>query len=403
MSPKSVFILLFSLNLLNYIDRQILFSVFPLIKADLALSDAQLGVLASAFMFVYMIAAPLVGFIADRTPRQYAVSVCAFLWSAATMLSGAAKNYFHLFAARSFIGIGEAGFTSVSPSFLAERFPPEKRARVLAAFGLALPAGSALGYLLGGFLGLHFGWRSAFFIVGLPGAFAAAYAAFNLKDQRPVKTKEEKPSLLTYLNLLKNKPFLFVCLAQAMGTFTLGGLAAWMPTYMHRYYDFSVAQAGTVFGALSITAGAAGTFLGGFLADKLLKKTKKAYYIISAASFTAALPFGLAAASCGDFKISLALFALAIMLVFMQTGPLNAAIVNLTDVKIRSMAFAVNIFIIHALGDAISPALLGKASDLFSLKTAVAAAMLFVLPAALFCAAAAKADNAANADFKIKS
>lgn len=403
MSPKSVFIQLFSLNLLNYIDRQILFSVFPLIKADLALSDAQLGVLASAFMFVYMIAAPLVGFIADRTPRQYAVSVCAFLWSVATMLSGAAKNYLHLFAARSFIGIGEAGFTSVSPSFLAERFPPEKRARILAAFGLALPAGSALGYLLGGFLGLHFGWRSAFFIVGLPGAFAAAYAAFKLKDQRPVITKEEKPSLLSYLNLLNNKPFLFVCLAQAMGTFTLGALAAWMPTYMHRYYNFSVAQAGTVFGVLTITAGAAGTFLGGFLADKLLKKTKKAYYIISAASFTAALPFGLAAASYGNFKISLALFALAIMLVFMQTGPLNAAIVKLTDVKIRSMAFAVNIFIIHALGDAISPALLGKASDLFSLKTAVAAAMLFVLPAALFCAAAAKADNTANSDFKIKS
>lgn len=403
MSPKSVFIQLFSLNLLNYIDRQILFSVFPLIKADLALSDAQLGVLASAFMFVYMIAAPLVGFIADRTPRQYAVSVCAFLWSVATMLSGAAKNYLHLFAARSFIGIGEAGFTSVSPSFLAERFSPEKRARILAAFGLALPAGSALGYLLGGFLGFHFGWRSAFFIVGLPGAFAAAYAAFKLKDQRPVITKEEKPSLLSYLNLLNNKPFLFVCLAQAMGTFTLGALAAWMPTYMHRYYNFSVAQAGTVFGVLTITAGAAGTFLGGFLADKLLKKTKKAYYIISAASFTAALPFGLAAASYGNFKISLALFALAIMLVFMQTGPLNAAIVKLTDVKIRSMAFAVNIFIIHALGDAISPALLGKASDLFSLKTAVAAAMLFVLPAALFCAAAAKADNTANSDFKIKS
>lgn len=315
------------------------------------------------------------------------------------MLSGSAKNYFHLFAARSFIGIGEAGFTSVSPSFLAERFPPERRARVLAAFGLALPAGSALGYLLGGFLGLHFGWRSAFFIVGLPGAFAAAYAAFKLKDERTANKKQEKPKLANYSALLKNKPFLFVCLAQAMGTFTLGGLAAWMPTYMHRYYDFSVAQAGTVFGALTITAGAAGTFLGGFMADKLLKKTKKAYYFVSAASFTAALPFGFAAVICGDFKISLFLFAAAIMLVFMQTGPLNAAIVNLTDVKIRSMAFAVNIFIIHALGDAISPALVGGASDMFSLKTAVAAAMLFVLPAALFCAAAAKADNAAKNGF----
>lgn len=393
MSPKSVFVLLFSLNLLNYIDRQILFSVFPLIKADLALSDAQLGILASAFMFVYMLAAPIVGFIADRTPRQYAVSVCAFLWSAATMLSGAAKNYIHLFAARSFIGVGEAGFTSVSPSFLAERFPPSKRARVLAAFGLALPAGSALGYLLGGFLGARFGWRSAFFLVGLPGAFAAAYAAFKLKDERTADKNPQKPKFANYSALLKNKPFLFVCLAQAMGTFTLGGLAAWMPTYMHRYYDFSVAQAGTVFGALTITAGAAGTFLGGLAADKLLKKTKKAYYWLSAASFAAALPFGLAAVNCGDFKLSLALFAAAIMLVFMQTGPLNAAIVNLTDVKIRSMAFAVNIFIIHALGDAVSPALVGAASDCFTLKTAVAAAMVFVAPAAAFCAAAAKTDK----------
>ena len=393
MNAKTVFVLLFSLNLLNYIDRQILFSVFPLIKEDLLLSDAKLGILASAFMFVYMFAAPAIGYIADRTPRQYAMAVCAFLWSGATMLSGAAKNYFHLFAARSFIGIGEAGFTSVSPSFLAEKFPAAKRAEVLALFGMALPAGSALGYLLGGFLGFHLGWRSAFFLVGLPGALIAVFILLKLKDGREKNLKTEKPKFKNYFSLLKNKPFLFVCLAQAMGTFTLGGLAAWMPTFMHRYYDFSVAQAGTVFGALTIISGAAGTFLGGFLADKMLKRTKKAYYLVSAVSFTAALPFAVAALSFGNPIAALTFLGIAIMFAFLQTGPLNAAIVNLTDIKIRSMAFAVNIFIIHALGDAISPAFVGAVSDTLGLRTAVLSTMLFVLPAALFCLAAAKADK----------
>ncbi len=393
MSPKSVFILLFTLNLLNYIDRQILFSVFPLIKTDLGLSDSQLGILASAFMWVYMLAAPLVGYIADRTPRQYALSACAFLWSIATMAAGTAKNYFHLFFARSLIGAGEAGFTTVSPSFLAERFPPEKRARILALFGIALPAGSALGYLLGGLLGLKFGWRTAFFLVGLPGALTAVFILLKLKDERVIVKKENKPSLKNYLSLFKNKSFILVCLAQAMATFTLGGLAAWMPTYMHRYYDFSVAQAGTVFGAITIISGALGTFLGGFIADRLLKKTKLAYYFVSATGFMAALPFAIGSFYCGNKILSLVLLAFAIMFSFIQTGPLNAAIIKLTDLKIRSMAFALNIFIIHALGDAISPALVGGVSDIFSLKTAVVMATAFALPAAFFCLMAAKNDK----------
>lgn len=309
------------------------------------------------------------------------------------MLAGTAKNYFHLLFARSFIGAGEAGFTTVSPSFLAERFPAEKRARILALFGIALPAGSALGYLLGGILGLKFGWRTAFFLVGLPGALTAVFILLKLKDERTEVKKENSPSLKNYLTLFKNKPFISVCLAQAMATFTLGGLAAWMPTYMHRYYDFSVAQAGTVFGAITIISGAAGTFLGGFIADKLLKKTKYAYYFVSAFGFAAAVPFAFAAFFCGNKILSLALLAIAIMFSFIQTGPLNAAIIKLTDLKIRSMAFALNIFIIHALGDAISPALVGGVSDIFNLKTAVLSATAFALPAAFFCLIAAKTDK----------
>lgn len=395
MNAKTVFTLLFLLNLLNYVDRQILFSVFPLIKTDLNLSDAQLGILASAFMFVYMFAAPLTGFIADRKPRQYIMSFCAFVWSIATMLTGKAGNYLHLFAARSFIGIGEAGFTAVSPSFLAERFKQENRAKVLAFFGLALPAGSALGYFLGGVLGLKFGWRASFFIVGLPGALLASLILVFLKDTRKSATESKKMQLKNYCSLLKNKPFLFICLAQAMSTFTLGGLAAWMPSFMNRYYGFSVAQAGTVFGTITVIAGVAGTFLGGIFADRLLKKTKKAYYFVSALSFSISVPLGAVSLVLTQINPYSAIFflAAAIMFVFMPTGPINAAIVGSTDIKIRSMAFAVNIFIIHALGDCISPALLGGVSDMFNLKAAVWAALFFIIPATFFSISAAKSDK----------
>ncbi|MDR0952698.1 MAG: MFS transporter [Elusimicrobiota bacterium] len=390
MSLRAIFIILFSINLLNYIDRQILFAVFPLIQLDLNLTDTQLGLLASVFMLVYMLIAPFIGYAADRTPRQIWISLSAFLWSIATMLTALASDFKHLLTARSFIGVGEAGFTSVSPSFLAEKFQKKSRAKVLAFFALALPIGSALGYLLGAWLGHLFGWRQAFIIVGLPGVILAALVFFKIKDTRKTPPREEKPKAKEYLKLLKNKPFLFVCLAQAMGTFTLGGLAAWMPTYFHRYFDMSVSYAGTAFGLITIIAGAIGTLIGGIVADKLFIKTNKAYFLVSAISFCLAFPFGILALLAHNTALALVLFAIAIMFVFLQTGPMQAAIVDTTSLKIRSMAFALNIFIIHALGDAISPAIIGLLSDFINLKTAVFAAMLFIFPAAIFAFIAAK-------------
>jgi len=155
MNARKLFWILFSLNLFNYIDRQVLFSVFPLIQNELSISDFQLGSLASVFMLVYMCYAPIVGFFADRHPRQYWIATSALIWSAATSLSGLAKNYTSLLAARACIGIGEGGFTTIAQPFLAEQYPKNKRATILSYFGLALPAGSALGYLLGALIGAN--------------------------------------------------------------------------------------------------------------------------------------------------------------------------------------------------------------------------------------------------------
>lgn len=389
MNPKIILLILFLINLFNYIDRQVLFAVFPLLAKDLNLNDAQLGVLGSVFMIVYTLTAPVIAYFADRSPRQIWVSICAVLWSGATALTGMAKNFFHIAMARSFIGVGEAGFTSVSPSLAAEGFSKDVRARILSILGLALPLGSALGYLLGGLIGQHYGWRMAFYALSIPGFLLAAWAFLYIKDKRKTQNAE-KIKISNYLQFFKSKSFVYLCLAEAMATFTLGGLAAWMPTYFHRYYGFTIAEAGTKFGVMIIIAGLIGTLGGGVLSDYLIKKTKRAYFYTTLFGYMMALPLGLFALLCENNTISLICFGVAMSFVFLQTGALNAAIISLTSLEIRSMAFAFNIFIIHALGDAISPMTIGKISQSFDLQLAVFIAIIFLIPAIVFCYFAAR-------------
>ena len=391
MNPKRLFWILFLLNLFNYIDRQVLFSVFPLIQTDLKITDFQLGTLASVFMLVYMCYAPLVGFFADRHPRQYWIAASALLWSAATFLSGLARNYGSLLASRGAIGIGEGGFTTIAQPFLAEQYPKKKRATILAYFGLALPAGAALGYLLGGVIGGSWGWRTAFMLVGAPGLLLGLLALLCIKDrEHRYLGKRKKPGAVQYISLLKNKPFLFLCLSHAMQTFTLGGLSAWMPTYFHRFFAMDVSQAGLVFGSMVIAAGALGTFIGGRTADRLLKKTDYAYFIVIAASFILMIPFAGAGVVSHRMPFSLITFFIAMVFMFIPLGPISATLVALSSRKIRSMAFAVNIFLIHALGDALSPALIGRLSDTFGLKIAVLGCVAMLLPACIFLHLSAK-------------
>lgn len=391
---KRLFWILFLLNLFNYIDRQVLYSVFPLLQTDLHLNDFQLGTLASVFMLVYMCYAPLVGFFADRTERHKWVGASALIWSAATLACAAAKNYASLLFTRGFIGIGEAGFTTIAQPFLAENYPKEKRAGILAIFGLALPAGSALGYVLGGFIGLHWGWRAAFLLAGVPGIVLGLLSFTHLKDLRRQMQKEaDKPGPKDYTALLKNKPFLCICLAHAMITFIIGGLSAWMPTYLHRYLALDVASAGTVFGALVVVCGAAGTFAGGKIADRLLNVTPKAYFWVMGLSLAALLPPAWIGVQTQRPALALACFAVAIVCLFLPTGPVAAALVSATRSKVHSMAFAVNIFIIHALGDALSPLLVGKASDGWGLKIAVLLCCLAAVPGIVFTWMAARLER----------
>ncbi|KAF0124925.1 MAG: sugar phosphate permease [Elusimicrobia bacterium] len=377
-SPYSrrVLLLIFAISLFNYIDRQILYAVFPLIKEDLRLTDTELGFLASSFMIVYTLFAPFAGWFGDRMRRPLVIGASAIFWSAATFFSGLIKSYPQLILTRSLVGIGEAGYGPVSPSYLAEWFPPGSRARVMAFYSLAIPVGSAIGYLLGGWLGHNFGWRNAFFIVAVPGALLGAAALF-LKEN-PQKKENGAPGMADYRELLRNKTFLLIAFSLAIATFSVGGLAAWMPSYFVRTYGLNVAKAGFVFGAVTVCAGIIGNTAGGLLADWLKKYTPRAYFIVGCLTFFASIPFGLAAVLTEDFNTAIAMIFMAETLIFMHSGPYHAAIVEITPLKIRSMAFAVAIFILHAFGDAVSPTIIGIISDSSGLAVAIFLAMLFL-------------------------
>ncbi|MCX5790884.1 MAG: MFS transporter [Elusimicrobia bacterium] len=374
---RKVLALIFCVSLVNYVDRQVLYAVFPLLKTDLRLSDAQLGFLASSFMIVYMCFAPFVGYFGDRVRRPLIVGVSAIFWSVATLASGFIHGYGQLVGTRSAVGIGEAGYGTVSPSYLAEWFPVEKRGRVMALYALAIPVGSAIGYLAGGYLGQRYGWRNAFFIVAVPGVLLGIAALF-FKETPEKRQRPERVPFSAYSALLRNKTYMLVAFSMAIGTFSVGGLAAWMPSFFVRNFGLSVARAGLLFGTVTVLAGIGGNLAGGWAADWLHKRTKRGYFIVGYLSFFLSMPFGAAAMVADSLNMCLAMVFLAEFFVFMHSGPYHAAIVETVPVPMRSMAFALAIFILHAFGDAVSPYLVGLVSDAAGLNVAIFLSVLYL-------------------------
>ncbi len=373
--------LLFGVNFLNYIDRQVIFAVQVLIQHDFSLTDAQLGTLGSAFMIVYMAASPITGYLADRWPRQWFVSAGVGLWSLATGAAGLAGDYWHLMTARAAVGIGEAGYATVSPGLLSDLFPPSMRGRIMSIFYMATPVGSALGIVLGGYLGEHYGWRTAFMAVGLPGLLAALAALWLPDPPRGAldggaSKGATRPGLADYRKLLEIPSFLINTAGMAAYTFSMGGLIAWMPTYFVRERGMRLDEATFKFGAISVAAGVLGTIAGGWLGDRLQRRIPGAYFLLSGCGLALGVPCAIASVAVAEPTISWSLLFLAEFFLFLNTGPLNAALVNVVPAGMRGTAFACNIFFIHLLGDVPSPPLIGMLSDHFGLARAVILASL---------------------------
>jgi|WetSurMetagenome_2_1015567.scaffolds.fasta_scaffold17299_3 MFS transporter, Spinster family, sphingosine-1-phosphate transporter len=369
-------VLMTLLNFVNYIDRTILAAVLPKVGADLHLTDDKLGLLGGAFLFSYMCTSPIFGQLATRFSRTRLMAAGVAVWSLATAGGGLARSFGQMFAARATVGVGEASYATISPTLLSDYYPKNRRGRVFSIFFLATPVGTAVGYLLGGFLEAHFGWRTAFFAVGLPGVLLALLTLSAPDPPRginddPSEPVERQPFGATLRALAANRVYVLTVLGFTAYTFALGGMIIWAPTYFNRERGLDLVWANMLIGGISVAAGIGGTFVGGYLSDLLSARIRQAYLYVSGVSMLLAIPLAWVGLSATTPAVYIGALFAAEFFVFLSTGPINVVLVSVVPVAMRAMAMAVSIFVIHLLGDAISPYILGVVSVRSSLSTAV--------------------------------
>lgn len=363
------------LNFLNYLDRFVLAAVLEKLRHDPAfagVSDARFGLLQTAFVVVYMLLSPAAGVLGRRVPRTWLIAGGVGLWSSATVGSGLSRGYGEMLISRALIGCGEAGYATVAPAMIGDLFSRDRRSRVLAIFYLATPVGSALGFMLGGAMAEHYSWRAAFFVAGGPGLLLALGSLLlpdpprGLRDDAPVAAATRRPLLVELRELLGNRDYLRTTAGTTLMTFTLGGLAFWVPTYLQEVRHMSVGSANLVFGQIAVVSGIVGTLAGGFLGDAWAKRDPNGYFRLSGLGLLVAAPFAFAVPFVGSLTLTLVFTFVGELFVFLNTGPLNTALINSSPPSIREAAVGMNVLCIHLLGDAISPPLLGAMIDALS-------------------------------------
>lgn len=377
-------VLLTALNFVNYIDRYILPGVQEQVKGEFHISDAQIGSLTLWFMLAYMFTSPITGWLGDRYPRKPMIVVAALFWSGINFLTATVHSYDSLNLRHAALGVGEASFGIFAPSLLADFYPADQRNRVLTIFNVAIPVGAALGYLVGGTVGEHYGWRMSFIVSAVPGTIIALLIAFFMKEPARGASQHDKAKLEkgTVLSLLRNKAYLSSVLGYAAVTFSLGGISWWMPSFLQRIDGRSQSSAAYIMGAITVVAGLGGTITGGTIAQKWSRTNPKALYLVPAISAAIAVPPALV---CFFGPHSLTLYGLgaAIFLIFLGTGPVNAATLNAVRPEIRATAMAGQLFLIHALGDAISPRIIGTVSDHSTLNLGLGSTLITMLLASV--------------------
>jgi predicted MFS family arabinose efflux permease len=348
--------LLLGINLFNYIDRQILAAVEPQIRATFFLENNQnamaiTGTLGTAFLVTYMLSAPALGWLSDRFSRWIIIGLAVTLWSLASGASGLAATFAALFITRVFVGIGEGGYGPAAPTVLADLFPLQTRGRVMAVFCAAIPVGSALGYVLGGWISEHLGWRWAFYLVTPPGLLLGVLCFFQ-RDPRAggiARPAAQRATREDYLTLFRTPSYVFNCAAQTAMTFAIGGIGFWVAAYLK--FRGQPASSTKFFGAIIVVAGLVSTLLGGWAGDRLRKTFAGSYFLVSGVGMIAAFPLFVAMLFT-PFPAAWLLMFGSVFFMFLNTGPSNTALANVSLPRVRATAFALNILVIHALGDA---------------------------------------------------
>lgn len=355
------------MNLLNYVDRWVPSAVKSLFKEDLQLTDAETSWPLTAFIFVYMIASPIFGALAETKNRRVLIAIGVAAWSIATAAAGLSVGFWSLMVTRALVGVGEAAYATLAPSLLADFFPPEKRNKAFTIFYVAIPVGSALGFAIGGALGAAHGWRTAFYAVGLPGLAIAALALL-MKDPVRGAFDDAPPRQVSFPEairlLLKNPVYLVTVAGYTLVTFATGGIGDWFAEFLHRVRGMELEKATLAIGASAIIGGLLGTSLGGVVADRLVGVTRQPYLAVSGVFMVpATLLVCLALFVFQDPTWVIASVIAAQVFVWAYNAPVNALLVNSVEPSLRARAFGISILCIHALGDAVSPPIIGSISD----------------------------------------
>jgi len=386
---------MFGINLLNYLDRYVAASVAPMVQKELHLTDSEIGLFGTAFLLVYAVAAVPFGYWADRGVRKHVIGIGVAIWSVATLLTGFARTYLQLFISRAAVGIGEASYYPAGTSLMSDYFPKEVRSRVMSIWGAGSTVGIALGFAGGGYLADLYGWRTAFFICGGPG-LVFAILAFTMRE--PLRGAVEKgPSLRKtadagirqFFDLLKIPTLRATIIAQTLLFFVLASNAFWLPTVLQRRFDLTSTSAGVLAGGVIVIGGLVGTLAGGWLADKRATSTPTAHLEVGIAGFVAGAVLVTAAILSPTMTVFVPLFLLAVVALYLYSGPFTALSQNVVSPGLRASAVTALLFIAHVFGDSHSPFDIGLLSDWLGGNLQLA--LLITSPTLLLAAAAVAA------------
>jgi len=362
--------LFFLINVTSYMDRMVLSVLVEPIRVELGLSDTQIGLLTGfAFAVFYALMGFPIARLADRGSRRRIIAISLVLWSVMTALSGRAQNFTGLFLARVGVGVGEAGCFPTCNALIADLFPPKRRAMAMGIFMCGSTVGVILGFVIGGYLAEAYGWRTTFFLVGMPGVLVAMLVMFTMKETPSPATDTNKldvPYRKLVKELLSSTNYCRLVLGASMGTFVTYGMAQWAPTFFIRSHGMSLSEVGTSFGLCYGGGSALGMILGGWAADKLQARNIVWISRVPAIAYMISFPLMAAAFYVDNSVLALTIITLGAIFGGAVTGPTLAAIQYITPEGGRATAAAILMLSTSLLGIGAAPFFVGVLSDLFS-------------------------------------